>query len=129
MKNILFILLLVSDFCFAQSPDTIILDKPCCPDSILHSSGFGSVYLSIVKNSDSSITITARQIDTVRVIMLVCDTSNQFYSIHSDTIVGTLTGWVSWQFGYDVRENNEHLYYLDENKKPLNKNIVVWQVK
>lgn len=68
-----------------------------------------------------------RQYDTVRVIMLVSDTSKSFD--HS----------VRWLFGYQVKELHKSIYasacgncndfwkhieYLDINKKPL-KNIVV----
>lgn len=57
-------------------------------------------------------------------------------------------GFIWWQFGYSVREKYccingntsnlayykavpyfEHLYYLDDKKQPLSKNIIVWMAK
>ncbi len=72
-------------------------------------------------------------VDTVKCIMLVCDTS--------------YTKRVYWINGYEVRVceficcdpsekflaknywSCDHVEYLDENKKPLSKNIIVWMSK
>lgn len=78
------------------------------------------------------------QNDTVRVIMLVCDTT---YHPKSEGWVVNSRG-VYWQFGYEVlkfipagwddRDNqfpNHYIHsaWLNENKKPLSKSIIVWQ--
>jgi len=78
----------------------------------------------------------AQKKDTVKVLLLVCDTSKVFY--HS----------VYWQFGYEVREitdylqvweNNgtrmkllpeyKHIEYLSEDKSPMKKSVIIWQSK
>lgn len=98
----------------------------------------------------------SQQKDTVKCIMLVCDTAR--YLRFTDTALYAPSYNVYWQFGYEVREKHNtaensidpgfyscidkygnpvscwrdyyvHLYYLDDKKKPLNKNIVVWQSK
>ena len=92
----------------------------------------------------------SQQKDTVKVIMLVCDTShwnwvdsgivnNKFVELARS---GNRYNYsVQWQFGYEVRlkhidfgmsgsvEYFTHIEYLGENKKTLSKNIVVWQSK
>jgi len=66
--------------------------------------------------------ITPKQ-DTIPVIMLVCDTASK---------VMLYNKWVAqWQFGYEVRFYNTfgqavYFEYLDEKKKWVGKNIVVW---
>ena len=64
--------------------------------------------------------------DTVKVVMLVCDTAGVRFN-NNDYI----DHFVYWQFGYQVLNNDywELAGYLDENKKPLSKNIIVWQAK
>lgn len=87
-------------------------------------------------------TITPKY-DIVKVIMLVCDTSLPMGSI-TTFLAGTQYYGVYWKFGYEVLEIHEpqglynpkyeHTYhtfkeYLDENKKPLSKRIIVWLTK
>lgn len=67
--------------------------------------------------------------DTIKVIMQVCDTS------HSNYVEKTQKIW--WQFGHEIKEWQSTAMgvyyhepiYLDQNKKPLPKSIVVWQTK
>jgi hypothetical protein len=79
--------------------------------------------------------------DTVRCIMLVCDTSftcltsvldvyenadsaKRFYEIKNRV------PHVWWQFGYAVDSiYSIKIKYLDQNKKPLSKSIIVWILK
>lgn len=104
--------------------------------------------------------------DTVRCLMLVCDTSEKYSiwpsfeidtaktriyadtskSLHKDyAAIGKWTNDTTnrhylndvwWQFGYEVREYGymtlwppKEYTYLDQNKKPLSKSIVVWMTK
>ena len=94
--------------------------------------------------------------DTVKVIMLVCDTvlnrpmgsSLNFKNNYEGQFFYYRQPPVYWQFGYSVREKHccvngntsnysiyqpvpyyTHIEYLDDKKKPLSKNIVVWQSK
>jgi len=92
--------------------------------------------------------------DTIPVVMLIGDTSKTKYSGFVE-----IGGWVFdttwhepnpsiyWKFGYEVEEyiperfysqgfNRswtggywQHLCYLDENKQPMKKSIIVWQTK
>lgn len=97
---------------------------------------------------DYLLTATPKQ-DTVKVLMLVCDTAKypnngMLYFRHQDQMLneGKLT-W--WQYGYEVRETCGHTIsifpigttcphftyysYLDQNKKKLPSSIVVWITK
>jgi len=81
--------------------------------------------------------------DTTRVIMLVCDTTkvliNKQWEIYDDTAIAIRTYAphnVTWQYGYAVEGYNTivvgeltlpHITYLDEHKKPLKKEVIVWQ--
>lgn len=87
--------------------------------------------------------------DTVKRVMLVCDTGFQVrfnYGRDTSTIDTVYLQYVYWQPGYEVREvrccininNSElaiytqgayyiHIEYLDEKRKPLSKSIIVWQ--
>ena len=74
--------------------------------------------------------------DTTRVIMLVSDTSAiEVYCVpldKGDTVRYDMKQLVFnkvwWQYGYMVNIFNYEPSYLDENKKPLGKNIVLWNV-
>lgn len=82
--------------------------------------------------------------DTIRVVMLISDTSK--ITLQPSLIMGPdyLLGNPNWIYGYEVYkliplhwevgdiQVNEHLElqkYLDDKKKPLSKNIIVWQTK
>lgn len=102
------------------------------------------IYLDDTTFSIGSIHIDLpNKLDTIPVIMLVCDTAKQNLKMldsegrpfnFNDRNIS-----VEWQFGYSVNikkttrgmppfmEYWEHLYYLDENKNPLSKSIIVWQ--
>lgn len=87
--------------------------------------------------------MTAPQVnDTVKCIMLVCDTvdisngSSTVFFIYRNTITGTEIGreqdhipYVFWKVGYACTTDSPYYKYLDENKKPLPKNIIVWMSK
>ncbi len=83
-------------------------------------------------------------IDTISVLMLVCDTlqiKDITYHMNNQQVVG----WCFWMKGYEVRKHYwayhpdyilieekmaiGHVAYLGTDKKLLNKNIVVWEVK
>ena len=80
--------------------------------------------------------------DTSKVIMLICDTSQivNFF----DSIVYMPSHKVYWIYGYEIKifvpehwepydrqasSNWEATEYLDDKKKLLSKNIIVWQTK
>lgn len=93
-----------------------------------------------------------RKRDTVKVLLLICDT---FFNEVSatigvrDTILHLYNTQTFWQYGYSVRELHntmeeisaedaaacsecdsdywEHIFYLDAEKRPLGKSIIVWQ--
>lgn len=93
--------------------------------------------------------------DTVRVMLLYCDTAKwqKKYTIYFDSKADTAKSveWLEadnqtyWQFGYEVRENEppifyydqamtpkfatpfRHVSYLDDRRRPLSKSIIVWQ--
>lgn len=89
--------------------------------------------------------------DTVRVIMLVCDTATQKYrdsewwnlegkpQLVKDGIAYYKQPPVFWMYGYIVNDLTIRIIedwmpdpppiYLDDKKKPLSKNIIVWQSK
>lgn len=74
---------------------------------------------------------TSYPTDTVKCIMLVCDTSLQHYN-NFDCMNCIRSGYnplVTWQIGYSYHTDLIHIGYLDENKKPLSKNIIVWMSK
>lgn len=86
-----------------------------------------------------SISLPERKTDTIPTIMLVCDTSFHELVGFNYEKVERLDTWVYWQFGYYVERamtaqelgTTGAVYipiraYLDENKKPLPKNIYVW---
>lgn len=90
--------------------------------------------------------------DTINCIMLVCDTTFRkdvigYVGYFGDTVayIENRMIHVWWQFGYEVKkmastsllafDERGHLLidnfeeYLDQNKKPLRKSIVVWMTK
>ena len=80
--------------------------------------------------------------DTVKCIMLVCDTSVRYSKFASevaftlppkilryDSIPMSVDNSVEWMLGYFYHIDRWHVSYLDENKKPLPKNIIVWMSK
>ena len=74
---------------------------------------------------------TPQKEDTVKCIMLVCDTSLQHYN-NFDCVNCIRSGYnpvVTWQIGYSYHTDLIHVGYLDEAKKPLSKNIIVWMSK
>lgn len=94
--------------------------------------------------------------DTVKVIMLVCDTTKtQILNIYQDINISPdyYNHSIYWERGYEIQiatyeelstthsitfdehgsplpTVQEYKYiYLDKNKKPLSKNIIIWQTK
>lgn len=133
MKNILLLLLVVSVNCFGQYP---VRDN-----------------LAV----DSTTVLRISKYDTVKVLMLVCDTSLSpgmgrylYYGKDVFLMQRRMVEAVWWQFGHEVYEmdwgsvpcKNQELaincfgWYrdkfigrFDQNKKPLPKPIVVWITK
>ena len=69
--------------------------------------------------------------DTTRVIMLVCDTSwiTSYTSYYKSEKYQDRCD-IYWQYGYMLCSYLGSLVgYLDEHKKPLDKSIVIWNVK
>jgi hypothetical protein len=135
MKKLLTLLFFIPVFCWGQKKDSI-------PDAWL--SGY---VISSGTTSDG-----LRQ-DTVDVIMLVCDTSFKVGDVGvkleafddgDRKLIYNIPNripYLWWQFGYEVRGGCGHdllngmivgcihlveISHLDQNKKPLQKNIVVW---
>jgi len=96
--------------------------------------------------------------DTVKVVMLVCDTINYPYGLigyfREQDLASSEGRLAWWQYGYDVRwvekrnntdgvidpyftygfkyqEWNVHIHkeYLNQNKKPLKESLMVWLTK
>ena len=82
-----------------------------------------------------------RQKDTISVVMVIADTmhyTNYTPKINKKNYFDK-AGELFWVSGYSVREKHNtnegqmskdywvHTFYLDGNKNPLSKNIVVWQ--
>ena len=71
--------------------------------------------------------------DTVKCVMLVCDIGLKEYRANTiDMTYKTYKDFdysVKWQIGYVYHTDGFHVEYLDENKKPLSKNIIVWMSK
>ena len=71
--------------------------------------------------------------DTIKKVFLICDTSKNH---KSDTLYYKQNNNVYWITGYEVinwiREFNAYIYdiqYLNENKKKLNDNFIIWEIK
>lgn len=97
-------------------------------------------------NSSATIGGITQATDTIRVMMLACDTARRLNGKESNDRWATINPYAYWQFGYSVSQvyyccingntgNNavyypvpyyEHLYYLDEKYKPLPPSIIVW---
>lgn len=84
--------------------------------------------------------------DTIPVIILCCDTTflnygdNTFTLFHGhkdgkDQEIGIFKNrvpYVYWDFAYLVRKHfgwKYSIYFIDKNKKPLSKSIIIWQYK
>jgi hypothetical protein len=117
MKYIIPILLMLSSTCFGQSVDSADRDWVPLTDTLGHDSTF----------------------DTIKVMMLVCDTTYKT-NLPPDAVTYS-DNWTSynhrvqWSYGYEVNVPPKEQYfeylpkqYLDIKRKPLHKNIVVWQV-
>lgn len=156
MKYILLLVMLFSLKASGQNPvyiDSTVVAHSA--DSIFRFDAlqYGFIYwdaeTGLLKNVE-------KQTDTVKVVMLVCDTvlnrpmgsSPNFKHNYEGQFFYYRQPPVYWQFGYSVREehccingntsNNSiyqpvpyytHIEYLDDKKQPLSKNIVVWQSK
>lgn len=88
-----------------------------------------------------------QNIDTISVIMLICDTSKKTEHVNTYLgLKGTHQQWktetvqtqdnsVYWQYGYSVKRRYfngqapEFIKYLDNNKQVLKPEIVVWESK
>jgi hypothetical protein len=63
-------------------------------------------------------------IDTAKIIMLYTDTANYYPSDRYKTETKS-----EWMYGYLVYKFNSDPIYLDNNKSPLKKSIIVWLSK
>lgn len=67
--------------------------------------------------------------DTTMVLILYSDTANGYHK--EGNMMFANRDICYWQYGYQVYKRNYNyvgiLYYLDADKKPLPKSIVVWQ--
>ena len=137
MYKLLPLLLLIPLFGMGQKITTTLLHRP------------QSLTLENRVHIANDTIVTNPKYDTLRVLMLVCDTTK----ISRWKFVGATlkmdSSWVKnevyWIIGYEVkqyiqsRENTfdggadnsywEHFTYLDDKRKPLSPNIVVWLTK
>ena len=69
--------------------------------------------------------------DTVKCIMLIADTCNCYHGQKTTDMKEALQweGFSYYIHGYAYYTDLIHIKYLDENKKPLSKNIIVWMSK
>lgn len=69
--------------------------------------------------------------DTVKCIMLVTDTCNCYHGQKTTDMKEAFKweGFAYYIHGYAYTSNNFYYEYLDENKKPLSKKIIVWMSK
>lgn len=139
MKYILSLLIFCSAYCNAQVKDSSVLSILSTTETI----SFGT-------------TITSPKYDTVKVIMLVCDTGRLYIGDSPLRILDGEVWYVSssdqfksnsvwWQLGYEVRVVSyygigyygqrhdlpmyQHKEYLDSSKKPFSKSIIIWLTK
>jgi len=130
MKKTIIIALLLPAFCFGQKK---VFPNP---DSMQY---YQKVMLDTnrfyIMENGKKVQLTAEYIpptirqDTIKTILLVSDTSNGNYT--------AMTSRVWWVKGYEVLKyypNNgwniqELVSYLDKQKAPLPKNIMVWMSK
>jgi hypothetical protein len=147
MKKIISILLLFGCFSGYGQKDTLMLiNGDCSGGSQQHSPG---LFL------DASGWQTIKY-DTSHCIMLVCDTTkteklHEYYIEQADMGKNTwrlnkYNDAIYWKYGYEVNhcwefasmsgcdenvfdENFKQFEYLDADKKPLSKSIIVWQSK
>lgn len=68
--------------------------------------------------------LTYIQSDTVKCVMLVCDTS--VYDNGRGFTITPYSDRVTWMFGYSIQKWNERSVYLDDKKIHLKKSIIVW---
>lgn len=151
MKKLLTLILIVISYSVGMGQkDSIVLDSGIS-EGIFSPSLFHNIHFYKGRTRD-----TFGIKDTVKVLMMVCDTGTKedfdsmwiifnprkkseeigpFYKIVPyvywiygyEVIEYVAGGWDAWDNQYD--HHWEFRLYLDENKKPLNKNIVVWETK
>lgn len=143
--SILFIISLNSCFCFGQIHENKILDsviKEMRERNL--STGTTSTIFGTAINTQIKYSL-----DTVKCIMLVCDTTSGFGFTLSDTLAKIYNQHPFWIFGFDVREKHSeaefsidwyfdhqrppgyffvHKYFLYDDKTEINK-IIIWLSK
>lgn len=153
MKPLLLIIaMLIACSCFGQKKDTLPVTKEngLTITGFLNDSTYSySISRSGVGSSWGAATIkngvgneNYNKPDTVKVIMLVCDTTPpkaNFFIDGNNMISGRIGGGLVFlQFGYEVGEiyftsvlETKMLRpkYLDQNKKPLPPSVIVWMTK
>lgn len=146
LKTLLIFILMVNGFCLGQKADTMNVTRSTISRFDTTTIFRGTSVLRISRD-----TIVAVR-DTVKIILLVCDTSKvniggaTFCSIMKEgECIGeknTLLN-VYWRYGYWIRQKRyseyasstwsdgywEPIYTLDSNFKPFSKNIIVWLTK
>jgi hypothetical protein len=137
------------DLNLSRHGDTTLWYNNITKDSVIWlngSSGNGSIEITTLPRLTTMYATITPSYDTVRCVMLVSDTSRDSFG----------TGIVYWMKGYSVREKHntsegvndpyfsrciddngnevpcyhdywKHLCYLDADKHPLPKNILVWE--
>jgi len=121
MKKILTILFITIGFnSVGQTVESVTITQPIITFTIPEYKGWDSVGHRQVKS------------DTVKVMMMVTDTSTLAKGyIEAIVIKGyNVLRFISagWEDGdRQIMEHWEHDKYLDDKKKPLNKDIIVWQ--
>lgn len=129
MKNLIIIILLCCIGVTGFGQEYIKTNYDSTEKLIIGKDGYGYVIKSIPVDN----------YDTISVLMLVSDTAAINYgSFASSKMTYRMNryevgGWCFWMKGYKVireiiyYDEPELVGYLDAEKKPLNKNIVVWQ--
>ena len=158
MKKVIIIIIdvFITVSMFGQILDTTILITPHRRiEYNIDSSIFTSVKWYKQGIYTDSIWTIKEHYDTVKVIMLLSDTSTHKSWVllldKNATVKEAISPYIPycfWEYGYSVREKHNtdedsidpyftygykcrdyfiHKFYLDENKNPLNKNYIVWQ--
>lgn len=154
MKYLFIIILLILTSCGSSaSKDAGVAASVVIKDTIEPCGGSATTleiknpvgFLSAINMITATPTLSIKQYDTIRCLMLVCDTISGYLPAIIDvgrTSLEQHRRIVYWQYGYKVsqfvaagwdREDNQHgsyfdfKCYLDADRKPLSKSIVVWQ--
>ncbi len=146
MKHILILSMIICNACYGQRMERFDSAMEIMQDSNWATMSFGG---TITTSIFDSITIKEdgvrkyRKRDTVEVILLVTSDTGpiafrmEAYSVRElhNTSEGVLDAGGQMCIGTNGQvidcwhDYYQHLYYIDKNKLPLSKNIIVWQSK